>query len=80
MAGTSPAMTPRGNDPHFVFALIAASASACVYSWLATPPFGIFGNSASKSVTPIGWILRCERDARSEAHIHATRIVSGCSP
>ena len=34
---------------YFIFALIAATASACVYSWLATPPFGMFGNSFSKS-------------------------------
>src|ERR1700743_3744156 len=34
---------------YFMFALIAAMASAWVYSWLATPPFGIFGNSFSKS-------------------------------
>ena len=34
---------------YFMFALIAAMASACVYSWLATPPFGMFGNSFSKS-------------------------------
>ncbi len=34
---------------YFIFALIAASASACVYSWLATPPFVMFGNSFSKS-------------------------------
>src|SRR5579872_2666492 len=35
--------------PYFIFALIASSASACVYSWLATPPFGMFGSAASKS-------------------------------
>src|ERR1700722_5399467 len=34
---------------YFIFALIAATASAWVYSWLATPPFVMFGNSFSKS-------------------------------
>ncbi len=35
---------------YFIFALIAAIASACVYSWLATPPFGMFGSAASNVV------------------------------
>ena len=38
-----------GSQAYFSLALIAATASACVYSWLATPPFGICGNSFSKS-------------------------------
>ena len=33
----------------FMLALIAAMASSCVYSWLATPPFSMFGSAASKS-------------------------------
>ena len=49
MSLSAPARDAASPGAYFMLALMAAIASACVYSWLATPPFGIFGSSASKS-------------------------------
>ena len=45
----SPSCPAGSPASYLILALIAASASSWVYSWLATPPFSIVGSTFSKS-------------------------------